>query len=76
MKESESRKDAMEIFDASLKAVDPVIAVKKHVSLEGDVLRVGKQSYDLSNYSRIYVIGCGKAAASMSYALEDVLQTE
>ena len=76
MKELESRKDAMEIFDASLKAVDPVIAVKKHVSLEGDVLRVGEQSYDLSNYSRIYVIGCGKAAASMSYALEDVLQTE
>lgn len=74
MKESESRKDAMEIFDASLKAVDPVIAVKKHVSLEGEVLRVGERSYELSNYARIYVIGCGKAAASMSYALEDVLQ--
>lgn len=70
----EMRKDAMEIFTASLNAVDPIIAVKKYLSLEGDVLQVGKRSYDLSNYARIYVIGCGKAAASMSYALEDILQ--
>jgi glycerate 2-kinase len=58
----------------SLKAVDPIIAVKKHLSSEGDILQVGKRSYDLSNYSHIYVIGCGKATASMSYALEDILQ--
>jgi glycerate 2-kinase len=70
----EMRKDAIEIFNASLKAVDPIIAVKKHLSLDGDVLQVGKRSYDLSNYTHIYVIGCGKAAASMSYALEDILQ--
>lgn len=68
------KKDALEIFNASLKAVDPIIAVKKHLSLDSNVLQVGKRSYDLSNYSRIYVIGCGKAAASMSYALEDILQ--
>jgi len=74
MKDSEMREDAIEIFNASLKAVDPIIAVKKHLSLDGGVLQVGKRSYDLSNYSRIYVIGCGKAAASMSYALEDILQ--
>lgn len=74
MKESELRKDIIEIFKASLKAVDPIIAVKRHVSLDGDILEVGERSYDLSNYSRIYLIGCGKAAASMSYALEDILQ--
>jgi glycerate 2-kinase len=70
----EMRRDALEIFNASLKAVDPIIAVKKHLSLDGDILQVGKRSYNLSNYTHIYVIGCGKAAASMSYALEDILQ--
>jgi hypothetical protein len=30
----------MEIFNASLKAIDPIIAVKKHVRLEGDDLRL------------------------------------
>ncbi|MDI6886522.1 MAG: glycerate kinase [archaeon] len=74
MRDSTLRKDAIEIFNASLKAVDPIIAVKKHVSLEGDVLRVGDRGYNLSTYAHIYVVGCGKAAASMSYALEDILQ--
>lgn len=74
MKKSRLIKDAIEIFNASLKAVDPIIAVKKHVSLQGDVLRVGDRDYNLSKYAHIYVVGCGKAAASMSYALEDILQ--
>jgi glycerate 2-kinase len=68
------RTDALAIFHASLKAVDPVNAVKRHLRLEGDMLRIGNRDYDLSTYTRIYVVGCGKAAASMSSALEDVLQ--
>ena len=73
MSEVDLRKDAMEIFLASIRAVDPIISVKEHVSLEGDILRVGTNSYDLSNYDGIYVIGCGKAAAPMGRALEDIL---
>ncbi|MFQ6119555.1 MAG: glycerate kinase [Methanosarcinales archaeon] len=72
MKESKLRQNIMEIFKASIKAVDPIKAVQKHVSLEGDILKVGERQYDLSEL-RVYVIGCGKAAASMSYALEDIL---
>jgi hydroxypyruvate reductase len=74
MKKSELRTDAVAIFNASLKAVDPISAVKKHVSLDGDMLRVGDRGYNLSTYAHIYVVGCGKAAASMSYALEEILQ--
>lgn len=48
MSDSKLRTDALAIFSASLKAVDPVIAVKKHVSREGDVLRVGDRNYNLS----------------------------
>ncbi len=68
------RTDALAIFHASLKAVDPVNAVKKHLRLDGDMLRVGDRDYDLAEYPHIYVVGCGKAAASMSSALEDILQ--
>ena len=74
MKDLKLRTDALAIFHASLKAVDPVNVVKKHLRLEGDMLRVGDRDYDLSTYTRIYVVGCGKAAASMSSALEDILQ--
>jgi hypothetical protein len=48
MRDSTLRKDVIELFKASLKVVDPIIAVKKHVSLEGDVLRVGDRRYNLS----------------------------
>ncbi|RZN34220.1 MAG: glycerate kinase [Methanophagales archaeon ANME-1-THS] len=74
MRDSTLRRDAREIFNAALTAVDPVSAVKKHVSLEGEVLRVGDRRYDLATYAHIYVVGCGKAAASMSYALEEILR--
>jgi hydroxypyruvate reductase len=74
MNDSTLRSDAREIFNAALKAVDPISAVKKHVSLEGEVLRVGDRRYDLATYAHIYVVGCGKAAASMSYALEEILR--
>jgi hydroxypyruvate reductase len=76
MNESTLRKDAIGIFNAALKAVDPISAVKKHVSLGDDVLRVGDRRHDLSTYAHIYVVGCGKAAASMSYALEEILQNK
>jgi glycerate 2-kinase len=73
MKDFNLRSDALEIFSASLEEVDPVIAVKRHLRLEGDTLRVGDRKYNLSTYTHIYVVGCGKAAASMSSALEDIL---
>ncbi|MBN1762542.1 MAG: glycerate kinase [Methanomicrobia archaeon] len=74
MKDTKLRKDAREIFNASLKAVDPAVAVKKQVGLAGGILRVGDRRYDLDEYAHLYVAGCGKAAASMAHALEDLLQ--
>lgn len=68
------RKDAREIFNASLKVVDLTVAVKKHVGLEGEILRVGDRRYNLAEYVHLYVVECGKAAASTAYALEDLLQ--
>lgn len=68
------RKDAREVFNAALKAVDPAVAVKKQVGLTGKILRVGDRRYDLDEYARLYVAGCGKAAASMAHALEEILQ--
>lgn len=56
------RKDAHTIFRASLDAADPVDAVMGHL-----------QSRDLSRFRNIYVVGAGKAGASMARAAERVL---
>jgi len=65
--------DALAIFNAGVKAVDPVIAVKRHLRLEDGILSIEKRIYDLANYEGVYVIGAGKASAAMAKPLEDIL---
>ncbi len=67
------RCDAVAIFEAGLKAVDPVNTVKKKLKREGDIVTLEGREYKLGDYKNIYVIGMGKAAASMASAIEDIL---
>jgi len=61
------------IFMAGLAAVDPEAAVRRHVELVGERLRVGERFYPLDRYRRIIVTGAGKGTAPMARALEDIL---
>lgn len=67
------RRDAAAILEAAIRAVDAQEAVRRFVRREGDVLWVGASTYDLSRIRRVWVVGFGKAAASMARGLEDVL---
>lgn len=73
MKLEKLREDALAIFRAGLKAVDPAIALRGHVKLQNDSLTVGNRDYDLSSYKGIYVIGAGKASAAMAQPVEELL---
>jgi glycerate 2-kinase len=73
MKLSEAREHAQAIFQAGVKAVDPVTAVKKHVTLRDGRLMVGDRVYELSSMDDVYVFGAGKAAAAMALAVEEIL---
>ncbi len=72
MKTSRLRKDAEAIFKAGLEAVNPIQAVKRHVTLQDDKLIVGDKTYNLADYDGVYVIGTGKASAAMGQAVEDL----
>jgi hydroxypyruvate reductase len=67
------RKHALEIFQAALKAVDPVEAIFKYVKLVDDTLQVGEHRFAFKDFDRILVVGAGKAGAPMARALEDLL---
>ncbi len=71
--DEKTRKTLKEIFMAGLKAVDPEEAVKRHVSMVDDRLKVGERLYPLDSYERIIVTGFGKGTAPMAKALEDIL---
>jgi len=67
------RSDALSIFHDGLKSADPVNAVKRHLNLQGDRLEIKEQTYDLSAYQGIYLVGAGKAGAKMARAIEELL---
>jgi hydroxypyruvate reductase len=67
------RQQALEIFQAGLKAVDPTAAIHRHVQRIDDELMVADRRFDLKSYERILIVGAGKAVAPMAKALEDLL---
>jgi glycerate 2-kinase len=71
--ERKRRAQVWDILSAALAAVDPAQAIRQNVSLEGDSLRIGQRSYDLSGCERIFVVGGGKAGSPMVIAIEEIL---
>jgi len=67
------RANALSIFREGLKAVDPEKILSEHLSFKGNVLRVGRKNYSLSQTERIFVVGTGKASAPMAANLERIL---
>jgi len=67
------RQDAIEIFKAGLNAVRPDRAIINHCRIDGNYLIVGENQYNLNQYTRIFVVGAGKAAAIMAKAIEQLL---
>jgi glycerate 2-kinase len=67
------RHDACIILVSALKAVDPKAAILNALSLDGSELSFQGGSIDLSNISRIFVVGGGKAGGHMTRAIESIL---
>jgi len=67
------RKDALQILEAGLRAIETQGAVKKVVRLNGEKLLIGKKTYELKTFKRIFVVGIGKASLESAIALESIL---
>ncbi len=67
------REKAVTIMSAALAAVDPAEAIRRQVRLDDGILTIGGRVYDLAAYQHIYVVGGGKAGASMARAMEEIL---
>ena len=67
------KKKASLILSAALDAVDPEVLVRKNIDLSGSIMRVGKESMDLSKFSKIHVLGAGKGASFFFKELKKIL---
>jgi hydroxypyruvate reductase len=63
----------LDLIRAALDAASPGRAVRRHFSLEKQILQVGEDAYDLAAADRLVVVGAGKAGAGMASAVEDIL---
>jgi glycerate 2-kinase len=67
------RTDAARIWTAALRAVDPISAIRKVVQRMGRQLQIGRRRFDIDRAPNLWVLGAGKAAASMGKAVEGIL---
>ncbi|MEE9187532.1 MAG: glycerate-2-kinase family protein, partial [Bacteroidota bacterium] len=71
--ESDLRRDAVQIFNAAVEAVQPKHLIPKNVRREGSTLHIGHLKFDLQKYSDLVVVGGGKASAAMALPMEAIL---
>ncbi len=67
------RPTLLAIADDALDALNSERIIRRLVRLDGDTLHVGRRSWDMQGFRRVFVIGAGKAANAMARAVEHVL---
>ncbi|MFQ6053215.1 MAG: glycerate kinase [Candidatus Bathyarchaeia archaeon] len=67
------RRDALEILDRAVDAVDPRKAILDRVRVSGGSLSFDGVEVDLDRFSKVFVVGGGKAGGAMAEAVEELL---
>lgn len=67
------RQDALQIWQAGVDAVKPSVLIPQFVGVDGDLLFIGDEEFDLRKIEKICVVGAGKAGGEMADALEAAL---
>ncbi len=70
-----ARRDALDIIEAGLAAIDTERILRESVRLEGATLFIGEHQYDLNAFQNVYVLGFGKASCAAATYLERLLGT-
>ena len=67
------RKVALDCIAAGIRASDPSAVIDERITLDGTVMTVSDDRYDLSEYGDVLLVGGGNAAATAAKELETVL---
>jgi len=65
------------IFEKAVSAVNPSEALKRSVQIQNNLLTIQvfdnpAESFDLTAFQRVFLVGTGKASASMAQAIEEI----
>ncbi|WP_207514444.1 glycerate kinase type-2 family protein [Longitalea luteola] len=67
------RNDALKIFSAAVRAVQPRYLLARHIRWQQDKLLLGEQLFAQGDINKVFIIGAGKASAAMAREAEIVL---
>jgi glycerate 2-kinase len=67
------RETAEHIFLAGVRGVLPEKIIHDLISVQGSLFKIGPLTYDLEKFRRIYIVGAGKASASLGHYIESKL---
>lgn len=70
---TDERKDLLNIIESAYEAIDTTNIINNNLKLEGNILKIENNRYDLNNYDHIYVIGFGKTSSVAVMAIEEIL---
>ena len=68
---SDKKKECLEILEAGLQAADPKNIISKFVTPKE--IKINSKIFNIENYSNIYTVAFGKAADSMTRALNTII---
>ncbi|WP_456325639.1 glycerate kinase type-2 family protein [Desulfonauticus submarinus] len=68
------KKHLLEIFHTGLEAVKPTTIIPSSINFNYPLLKIEQQTFDLSLFKHIVVLGAGKASALMAQSLENILE--
>ncbi|MGC9099662.1 MAG: glycerate kinase type-2 family protein [Caldisericum sp.] len=66
----------LKALNRALESVDPYNSVKKFVKRIDDKIEIDGKSYNLKDFSRIYVIAFGKASIKMFKAISEIVKVD
>jgi glycerate 2-kinase len=73
LQESPQGEIVQRVLQASIRAVDPAMAVIRHLVREGDMLTIGDKTLNLNQIKHVWIVGAGKAGAPMAHAVVRLL---
>ncbi|MDQ7817772.1 MAG: glycerate kinase [Melioribacteraceae bacterium] len=68
--------DLFQIIDSAINSVKPDQLIPRKVMLEGSYLLIDTHKINLDRYENIYIVGTGKASASMAHEFEKILESK
>ncbi len=70
---NDQRQVVLQLIEAAYDAIQPHNVIDRSVQLKGQVLHLDQNTFDLSQFNRVYLVGFGKGSAGIAAKIEAIL---